>query len=256
MNVLQRWWIRNQGVLLGITLVLLAALWLRYTQAGVLAEAWYWVNWPVLGLQTVPPDLSNNRIVELEGQISSLEIENRRLKALLALPENTLADPLAAQVIGRDGGHWWRYLLLSRGSQDGVQKGNPVTAPGGLVGEVIAVTPHTSRVLLVTDPTSRIGVVITRTGAMGVLSGQFKNEGLLELFDNQTPLKVGDTVVTSGLSSRFPANFMVGKVAKLPENSTATPQATVRFSTPLDGVQWVLIYPTLTGKGLNAQPLP
>jgi rod shape-determining protein MreC len=251
----QRWWTRNQGQLLGVVLLIAVAFGIRQTQGELLLEVWRWLNWPVMGaLSTPPPNLTGNRIVELEGRVTGLEAENQRLKALLNLADARLGMPLAAQVIGRDGDHWWRFIILNRGSADGVLKGTPVTTPGGLVGEIVAVSPHASRVLLLSDPLSKVGVVVARTGAMAVLSGQYRSEAIIELFDSQAQIKVGDTLVTSGLSSRFPGNITIGKVISLPDKRTETLQVKVRFSALLDSVEWVNVYPNATK--VDAQPIP
>ncbi|WP_218081893.1 rod shape-determining protein MreC [Anthocerotibacter panamensis] len=249
---LRKWWGRNLWPLFAAFTLATFAVWVRSTQAELLAEVWYWLNWPTLTFtNAAPPDFTNSRVIELEGRLSGLEEENRRLREMLALPAGSLGKPLAAQVIGRDGDHWWRQVILNRGWADGVSKGNPVVAPGGLVGEVVATSAHTARVLLVTDPLSKIGVTATRTGAMGVISGLWRSEASLEFFDNQAQAKVGDVIVTSGLSSRFPANIVVGKVTALPDKRVQPLQATVHFSAALDGLNWVYIYPGVANRGLT-----
>jgi len=254
---LQRWWGRYQWQLVSTIALLTGALWIRQTQAQGLADLWYWLNWPLLGFESVaPPNLTSYRTLELEQRLKATEQENERLRALLSLPLQIPGQTVAAQVIGRNGDHWWRTLVLNRGRADGVLKGNPVTAPGGLIGEVVAVSEHTARVLLVSDPMSKVGVVVNRTGAMGVLTGLYKSEGTLEFFDSQSKYRVGDVVVTSGLSSRFPANIPVGKISALPAQKAEVLQVPIQFSTPLDGLQWTYIHTGITSQPLNnEQPL-
>ncbi|WP_287129861.1 rod shape-determining protein MreC [Candidatus Cyanaurora vandensis] len=249
---LLRWWGRYQWQVVGTLVLLLAALYIRQTQAQVLTDVWYWLNWPLVGLEVVPPpNLSTYRTLELEQRLTSLEQENERLRTMLAVPVTPQSKPVAAQVIGRNGDHWWRTLVLNRGTTDGVALGNPVTAPGGLIGEVVAVSDRTARVLLVSDPLSKVGVQVNRTGAMGVVTGTYRSEGILEFFDSQSQVKLGDTVVTSGLSSRFPGNLPVGKISRLPDKRTEVLQATVQFTAPLDGLQWAFIH-----TGVVSRPLP
>jgi rod shape-determining protein MreC len=86
---------------------------------------------------------------------------------------------------------------------------------------------------------------------MGILSGLYKSEATVEFFDSHAQVRQGDTVITSGLSSRFPANIAVGKVSQPPNRQAEPFQVTVRFTAPLDGLQWVLVYPEVASQGLD-----
>jgi rod shape-determining protein MreC len=114
-----------------------------------------------------------------------------------------------------------------------------VVAPGGLVGRVISVTPTSSRVLLVTDPTSQVGVTISRSRQVGLLRGRSNRRGVLEFFEKTPNVKKDDVVVTSTLSSRFPAGIVVGRVTDVDLDRLPAPQVIVEFSVPLDHVEWV-----------------
>ncbi len=243
---IRRWWTRYPWQTILVMTLLAGAFWLRQAQVPWLAEAWYWLNWPVLGLTgSQPPVLTNHRLDELQGQISSLQQENLKLRSLLNLPAANLSQPVAAEIIGRNGDHWWQQVIINRGSADGIEEGSPVLAPGGLIGEITQVADHAARVRLISDPRSRIGVMIGRTGAMGILVGQYKNEAALEFFDSQTQVRIGDLIVTSGLSSRFPPNLVVGKIKSPPDKQAQPMRVKVSFTAPMDGLQWVSVYPKL-----------
>jgi rod shape-determining protein MreC len=115
-------------------------------------------------------------------------------------------------------------------------------APGGLVGRVEAVTPNTSRVLLISDPTSRVGVMLSRSRHMGILRGTGTQNAILDFFDKDPKVEVGDVVVTSGLSSFYPAGVVVGTVRAINLDASPAPQATVELSAPLGLLEWALIY--------------
>jgi len=80
-----------------------------------------------------------------------LRSQNQKLKELLGYTAPQTPQGIAAPVVGRSADHWWQQVTLGRGTQAGIQVGLIVTAPGGLVGRVISVTPNTSRVLLISD---------------------------------------------------------------------------------------------------------
>jgi rod shape-determining protein MreC len=63
-------------------------------------------------------------------------------------------------------------LVLDAGSRDGVRIGQAVIDAGGLMGQVIAVTPMHSTVLLLTDPDHAVPVTVARNGVRLIAYGR------------------------------------------------------------------------------------
>ena len=112
-------------------------------------------------------------------------------------------------------------LVLAAGSRDGVKAGQAVIDAGGLMGQVIAVTPLQSTVLLLTDPDHAVPVTVAGSGVRLIAYGR---GDALELRDVplNSGVKVGDRVVTSGLGGRFPAGFPVGTVTAVHADESHT----------------------------------
>lgn len=157
------------------------------------------------------------RLRGVEAQIRQLERENHQLRQLLGLKQARPDAALAARVIARSPERWFEEVTLDQGSRDGVQVDMVALAPSGLVGRVVAVTPHTSRLLLLTDPESGVGAVIGRTGEAGVVYGRGGNvpELVMTLFSPDADVREGDDVVTSGLGPVFPPGLPVGTVVSV-----------------------------------------
>jgi len=179
---------------------------------------------------------------ELQVQVQELQRQNQELRKLLNVPSPLGSQAVVATVIARQADHWWQQFTLNRGQKDNIMPGDVVAAPGGLVGRVEMVTPNTSRVMLISDPSSRVGVVVSRTREMGILRGQGSQEAILEFFSKDPQVQVGDAVLTSGLSSFYPAGMMVGIVRAVNLNTSPAPQAIVELSAPLGMVEWSLVY--------------
>ena len=146
------------------------------------------------------------------ARADALAAENGRLAALLALDGLAGGDDVAARVVSVDVARAGGTLLLDRGGDAGLRAGMPVVAAGGLVGQILDVSPRHSTVLPVTDPASAVGVRCA--GAAGVAQGRGGPALRLDLLDPTAPLKSGDLAVTSGLRhSRFPPGLPVGRVA-------------------------------------------
>ncbi|MGC9528119.1 MAG: rod shape-determining protein MreC [Limnospira sp.] len=244
------WWNRYGSQLALLTLAILTALWVRHTQGAALFEVYYWISRP---FQADPEELverqtrveaTEPRIQKLEAEIEELKRENQTLQELLGYVSSKPKQPaIVAPVIARSADHWWQQVTLGRGSKDGIRPDALVMAPGGLAGRIIAVTPHTSKVLLLSDPSSQIGVAVTRSRQMGYLRGNESNRGVLALFNTVPDVKPGDVVATSAFSQIVPPGWPVGKVVSVDINKATGPEAIVEFFTPLDTLEWVAIYP-------------
>lgn len=173
-----------------------------------------------------------------------LKAENRRLRArledsradsvrgadaervrrsLLELQDLQFAPSLpavSARVISAAPSNFQLSLALDRGSDSGIDEGMPVVTGAGLVGRIVDVSRQRSTVLLVTDRTSSVGVRLTGSADVGLAKGAGPREPLrLDLIEVDTPVSVGEAVVTSGLEkSLFPPDIPVGRVrsARLP----------------------------------------
>ncbi len=239
MNRFVLWWRRYQSTLLVSLIILSAAGVVRATQGAGVADLNRLLVWPFKSDGAAQQRLLDAQSQALQQQVQELETQNRSLKSLLNLPPSPNQKKIAASVISRGADNWWQQLTLGKGSADGVRVDAVVVAPGGLVGRVMSVTLQTSRVLLVTDPTSQVGITISRSRQVGILRGRSDRKGVLEFFDKTPDVKKDDVVVTSTLSSRFPAGIAVGRVTDVDLDRLPIPQVVVEFSVPLEHVEWV-----------------
>ena len=150
----------------------------------------------------------NERIVADNEAVAA----NVRLKALLDLKEALGAPSIAVSVIGEDSSAWFKTMVIDRGSAHGLLEGMPVLAAGGIVGRTVKVAPHSSRVLLLTDHASAIAAVVQRSRARGVVRGAGGGRCSMEFTVKDEDVKVGDTVVSSGIGGVFPKGLPIGEV--------------------------------------------
>ncbi|WP_199246743.1 rod shape-determining protein MreC [[Phormidium] sp. ETS-05] len=241
MYTLRRWWGRHSLQVGLVALAIGAAGWIRSTEAEMVFEAYQWIVRPFQGQQQ--PQLIDAKIRELQLRLEEVERQNQKLKELLGYVEKQKPRGIVAPVVGRSGDHWWQHVTLGRGSKDGIQPDYIVTGPGGVVGRILSVTPHSSKVLLITDPLFRAGVAIARTRHMGVLRGKSTDVVDMEFFDKLPNVRVGDTVSTSNLSQAFPPGLPVGKVVQVNLNKSPAPEAVIQLSADINSLEWVVVSP-------------
>ena len=116
-------------------------------------------------------------------------------------------------MIGRDPSPFVKYVILNRGSDDGLRRGMPVVASQGLVGRISAVTANAGRVELITDPASSVNVRLEPSGAQASLQGSITGELSLDMIPQSASVQVGDLVLTSGLGGNYPGNILIGRVS-------------------------------------------
>ena len=199
----------------------------RYALAPVI-NAQTWLATRYLAVQNffnAPQDLARlrQRNQELESEVARLQAEiielNQQLsetRVLSALLEFARLQPenryVAASVIGRDPSPFLQYVIINRGSDDGLRRGMPVVVDQGLVGRISRVTAGAASIQLITDANSAINVRIEPSRAQAVLQGSLTGEITLDMIPQSANVQVGDLILTSGLGGNYPPNILVGQV--------------------------------------------
>ncbi len=178
-------------------------------------------------------------VARLQSQIITLQQQNSELEVLSALLDfartHSENEYITAAVIGRDISPFLHYVIINRGSDDGLRRGMPVVSSQGLVGRVAAVTADGARVQLITDPDTAINVRVQPSGAEGSLEGSITGDLTLENIPQDSNIQSGDLVLTSGLGGNFPPDMLIGQVSGVRQRpvelfQTATVEPVVDFS--------------------------
>ena len=197
---------------------------------------------------TVPRDVASlrQRNVELENQVSQLQTQLiqlqqqlREAQVLYALLDFARARPeneyIAAAVIGRDPNPFLQYVIINKGSDDGIRHGMPVVTQQGLVGRIDAVTAGASRVQLIIDVNSTVNVRLQSSQANSLLSGSLTGDLNLQMIPQDVVVQPGEVVLTSGLGGNYPPDVLVGQIVTVRKSETdlfqtASVQPAVNFS--------------------------
>jgi rod shape-determining protein MreC len=174
---------------------------------------------------TAPADVAalRQRNAELESEVSRLQTQVielqqqvREAQVLSTLLDFVRANPgnkyVTAAVIGRDTSPFLHYVLINRGSDDGLRRGMPVVTNQGLVGRVAAVDALGARVQLINDTSSYINVRLQNSDVEAVLVGQLNGEVSLQMIPQNAVIQPGDVILTSGLGGEYPPNLLIGQV--------------------------------------------
>jgi len=174
-------------------------------------------------------------------KVDLLKKDNIRLREILSLQESSNNENISAAVISRKTGSWWRQIILNKGSKDGVEIGNIVIGPGGLLGIVKNTSLFTSSVTLVTSPESKLGVWVDRIQINGLLVGLGDDFPSLILYSKDADIKVGDFVSSSPASTLLPPNVPIGIVQSIDETLKSKKMAKISLLAKPHVIDWVQI---------------
>ncbi|HZJ23767.1 MAG TPA: rod shape-determining protein MreC, partial [Anaerolineales bacterium] len=177
---------------------------------------------------TAPRDIASLRqrnaqleadVSKLQAQVIQLQQEVGETQILASLVDFERANPendyKAAVVIGRDPSPFLHYVIINRGSNDGILRGMPVVTDQGLVGRVDAVIADASRVQLITDAASNVNVHLQNAETEASLVGSVTGDVTLDLIAQDITIEAGDLVLTSGLGGGYPPDLIVGQVVNV-----------------------------------------
>jgi rod shape-determining protein MreC len=227
-----------------------------FTSSLITVQSWFSSRFAALqDFLTAPRDIASLRqrnteleaeVAELQAQVIQLQQQVGQTEMLAALVDFERANPenqyQGAVVIGRDPSPFLQYVIINRGSNDGILRGMPVVTNQGLVGRVDAVIADAARVQLITDPAAKVNVHLQNAEEDASLVGSVTGDLILELIPQDAIVQRGDLVLTSGLGGGYPPNLIVGQVVNpRSRDFDLFQQATVQPVVDFNQLQIVLV---------------
>jgi rod shape-determining protein MreC len=228
----------------------------RFTGGLVSAQYWFAIRYQAIQqFLSAPRDIVTLRArnAELETEISQLQtqvidLQQRvsQTEILAALVDFSRANPessyKAASVIGRDPSPFLHYIIINRGSNDGILRGMPVVTNQGLVGRIDAVIADAARVQLITDPNSTVNVQLKNANTDAILLGSVTGDISLDMIAQGAAVQSGDLILTSGLGGGYPPDLIVGQVINVRKlDYELFQQATVQSAVDFTRLDIVLV---------------
>lgn len=198
---------------------------------------------------------------------ASLKKENEKLageifelnKKLHAMNQQTSADSalakmmnssasgnfkfMPAEIVKNSLNKQHNYLIIGKGSADGVVPQTGIITNNGVVGIVDAVSRHYSYAISFLNTESSISARVRNDGAVGPMSWDGKNfsKAILKEIPLQYKFEPGDTVYTSGFSTIFPADIPLGSVKESKIVNGATYEISVDLFLDFTTVRYVTL---------------
>lgn len=150
---------------------------------------------------------------------------------------------IPAEVIKNSINKQHNYLIIGKGSEDGVVPQTGIITSQGVIGIVDAVGKHYSYAISFLNSDSSISARIGRDGSSGPMSWDGKGMGnaLLREIPLQMKFEEGDTVYTSGFSSIFPPDIPLGRITGSRIVNGATYEINVSLFQDFSAVRYVCL---------------
>lgn len=187
----------------------------------------------------------------LKHQLDSLQVQlqqqrmlaerSQQLQRLLQLRDHTGLPTAAADVIGVGASPDFQTITINKGTNDGLKADMAVISPAGVIGRIVTPSRRAAKVQLLIDRNAAAGALIERTRVQGVVLGTGESILRMEYVAEIGDVKVGDTVVTSGVDGIYPKGFVIGRVEKVERAGGAYKSITVRPPVDLRSLETVLV---------------
>lgn len=205
--------------------------------------------------------LANSRMVQVPIRDTFFLVNFDSLSKTDSIRRKTirpLYSFLTAKVIKNSIAGANNWLIINRGSSDGVHTDMAVVSPVGIVGIVRHVAENFSLVMSVLHSESRISVALPKQkNAFGTLAWEDSDPGLMTLryIPQHFSVEKDEPVVTSGYSLMFPQGHPVGKVVDKPAPDSENPYflaVKVRLSQDMATVRDVAVVRNLFQSDLDS----
>ncbi|WP_147678192.1 rod shape-determining protein MreC [Algibacter pacificus] len=158
----------------------------------------------------------NNLLTEENNHLKSL-LYNRTEKDSIYIDSVTFDNQYkftSANIIKNSYSLSDNILLLNKGANDNIHEDFGVISSHGILGIINETSENFSTVISILNTTSNISAKLKSSNHYGSLKWNTKDPRITQLVDipKIASFKVGDTIITSGLSSIFPKGIPIGTV--------------------------------------------
>lgn len=221
-------------------------IWIAHISHGVERNVWGWTE-------------SVRYYFSLDGQNQVLAEENLKLRdalnrytdlgsetdldaVLSQLPPSGF-DYICAKVVKMSGNKQHNYLIIDKGSDDGVAPQDGIVTSCGVVGIVEAVGDHYAYAISLRNKDMSLSARLGLSGASGPMSwdGRSAHGAILREIPLQYRFEPGDTVYTSGHSSIFPPDIPLGTTGQSKIVNGATWEIEVKLFQDFSTLKYVAV---------------
>ena len=173
-------------------------------------EAFENINW-YFELKKINSSLVEENLI-LKNQLEKF-IEKNSIDSL----ENVAFQYQNAKVISNNLSSFKNNLIINKGTKHGLKNEMGVISSTGIVGIIDRTSKNYSSVMSVLNTESKINAKVKRTSHFGTLewNGLSNRDLLLNDIPETADIKIGDSIITGGMSLIFPEGINIGVISDI-----------------------------------------
>ena len=158
----------------------------------------------------------NSSLVE-ENLILKNQLEKFIKKNSIDYLENVAFQYQNAKVISNNLSSFKNNLIINKGTKHGLKNEMGVISSTGIVGIIDRTSKNYSSVMSVLNTESKINAKVKRTSHFGTLewNGLSNRDLLLNDIPETADIKIGDSIITGGMSLIFPEGINIGVISEI-----------------------------------------
>jgi len=159
----------------------------------------------------------NKKLIDENLQLKKIESNYK----FTQINKDTLNSINSAKVIVNSINKSKNIIVIDKGQLDGINLEMGVISSKGVVGIVKNVTNNYASIISLLNTDLRLNAILKNSSTIGSVTWDGLNARILKLNDIplSSSLKVGDTVVTGGMSFYFPKGIPIGKIVNYDNSS-------------------------------------
>jgi rod shape-determining protein MreC len=168
------------------------------------------INW-YFELKKINSSLVEENLI-LKNQLEKF-IEKKSIDSL----KNVAFQYQNAKVISNNLSSFKNNLIINKGTKHGLKNEMGVISSTGIVGIIDRTSKNYSSVMSVLNTESKINAKVKRTSHFGTLewNGLSNRDLLLNDIPETADIKIGDSIITGGMSLIFPEGINIGVISEI-----------------------------------------
>ena len=156
----------------------------------------------------------NNKLIEENLELKKYESQFIDKSDTRDVSENKIDKTISAKVILNSINKNKNIIVVNKGELNGITKEMGVISSKGVVGIIKNITDNYSSIVSLLNTDLKINAVLKNTSTIGSISWNGLDPRIVQLNDIplSSSIKLGDTIITGGMSFYFPKGIPIGRI--------------------------------------------
>jgi rod shape-determining protein MreC len=156
----------------------------------------------------------NNKLIEENLELKKYESQFIDKSDTRDVSENKIDKTISAKVILNSINKNKNIIVINKGELNGITKEMGVISSKGVVGIIKNITDNYSSIVSLLNTDLKINAILKNTSTIGSISWNGLDPRIVQLNDIplSSSIKLGDTIITGGMSFYFPKGIPIGRI--------------------------------------------